>query len=629
MKQGCKSSRRTSNERRLRVEPLEDRRMLAVLTVQNNLDDTLANLAGDGQLSLREAIAIANNPGTTIDGFVSNDIADEIRFDFGHDGPESILLQNGELLITSDLTITGDGPELLTIDAGNGTDNTFKTLDGFRVLNIDDGDANHNIEVMVEGLTITGGDPAQTDLGGTGGGIRSRENVTLLNSVVTGNAAVTGGGIQHRYGTFQLMASTVSFNSAFGSGGGISNGAGADYTLGQRSTLIVSQSTIHQNSALPPIGDGGGISSLGELHVANSTISGNVAGDDGGGVQLRDSQDFFTENTIINSTISGNSTPREGGGIFSQAPLLYITHTTITENSAGDDGGGIAARFYNLMLHNTIVSGNWQDGSPGNLAKFFSSFTGNYNLLGSGDTIGGSGDIEGVDDPLLGPLANNGGPTKTHALLPGSPAIDAGDPSILFDANEFDQRGNPFTRVAIGILTGVPSMPRIDIGSYEAQGPPSADFNNDIRVDGRDFLSWQRSFAAVGPAASGGDSDYDGDADASDLAAWQVSYGSIIVLPPLSAALEVLEAKPTSMAAALNAALTLAMFDSPAEDGEYLIDELTPAELPRDAYFARSDYLPTAACNFSSASNDVQPRYLEQEESETGLTDLIFEAWDN
>ena len=71
----------SSYARRLRVEHLEDRRLLATLTVQNNLDGTLAELAGDGELSLREAIEIANVPGTTIDGFVSSDEADEILFE--------------------------------------------------------------------------------------------------------------------------------------------------------------------------------------------------------------------------------------------------------------------------------------------------------------------------------------------------------------------------------------------------------------------------------------------------------------------------------------------------------------------------------------------------------------------
>jgi len=108
------------------------------------------------------------------------------------------------------------------------------------------------------------------------------------------------------------------------------------------------------------------------------------------------------------------------------------------------------------------VSGNHVGGSSENL--FGGGFSGDFNLLGSGDTTGGAGDITGEDNPLLGLLADNGGPTQTHALLPGSPAIDAGDPSP-FDPPANDQRGAPFARIADGGVNG----PRMDIGAFELQ----------------------------------------------------------------------------------------------------------------------------------------------------------------
>ena len=89
---------------------------------------------------------------------------------------------------------------------------------------------------------------------------------------------------------------------------------------------------------------------------------------------------------------------------------------------------------------------------------------------------------------MLGPLANNGGPTLTHALLPGSPAINAGDPAAMAGLDGiplYDQRGEGFDRVAGG---------RIDIGAFEVQ-PLRADFDKDGDVDGADFLIWQRASA--------------------------------------------------------------------------------------------------------------------------------------
>ena len=99
-------------------------------------------------------------------------------------------------------------------------------------------------------------------------------------------------------------------------------------------------------------------------------------------------------------------------------------------------------------------------------------------------------------DPLLDVLANNGGPTPTHALMPGSPAINMGDPSAsagMGDTPQFDQRGAPYTRVSGG---------RIDMGAFEDQPPPSpsADFDSDDDIDGADFLAWQRGSERSPPA---------------------------------------------------------------------------------------------------------------------------------
>ena len=117
-------------DRPLRVELLEDRRLLAVVTVDTDLDVVDFN---DGVTSLREAIFATN----TVPG------ADEIVFDFGHDGPATILLEHGELEITDELSITGDGPDLLTIDAQQQS----------RIFNI----TAETGDFTIAGMTLTGG----------------------------------------------------------------------------------------------------------------------------------------------------------------------------------------------------------------------------------------------------------------------------------------------------------------------------------------------------------------------------------------------------------------------------------------------------------------------------------------
>ena len=211
--------------------------------------------------------------------------------------------------------------------------------------------------------------------------------------------------------------------------------------------LTVISSTVSGNMA--PFG--GGIYNGGGLTIVNSTLSGNTASSEGAGVYNAATL------TISNSTFSGNAARGEGGACINEGMLL-ITNSTLSGNSAIDVGGGI----YNLgTLHigNTVLkrgaSGDNINvnggGTVTSLGYNVSSDDGSGFLTGPGDQIN--------TDPLLGPLQNNGGPTFTHALLPGSPAIDAGDPQFT-PPPYYDQRGPGFWRVRNG---------RIDVGSFEVQ----------------------------------------------------------------------------------------------------------------------------------------------------------------
>jgi predicted outer membrane repeat protein len=247
----------------------------------------------------------------------------------------------------------------------------------------------------------------------------------------------------------------ITGNSAkFGRGGAIRNNA---VFVGGSATLTVNSCTISNNSAYF---FGGGIgNSAGNLQISNCTLSGNSAAS-GGGVYTEYDE---AEVQISNCTLTGNSADFYGGGIYTQEQVtVTVTNSTLSGNSA-DSGGGI----YNdgssgdtvAILANTIL----KTGASGeNIYNFGGQVVSQgYNLSndsGSG-YLNHSGDQINTD-PALGPLQDNGGPTFTHGLLPGSPAIDAGDPGFT-PPPSFDQRGPGYDRVV---------NDRIDIGSFEVQG---------------------------------------------------------------------------------------------------------------------------------------------------------------
>lgn len=217
-------------------------------------------------------------------------------------------------------------------------------------------------------------------------------------------------------------------------------------------------------------GDGGGIfNEVGTLTISGSTISGNSASV-GGGVDSNTNLSGTQKTTITNSTISGNSAMVRGGGVFNNIGPTVIEHSTITKNTApGGRGSGVASfgdEFTRTEVLSTIVSANTNTDVDfvGLSANSFDS--NGYNLIGTGNATGAfdqTGDQSGVSDPKLGALANNGGPTNTHALLARSPAIDKGNTDLATD-----QRGEPvpFDDPNIAPATGGDNS---DIGSFEAQ----------------------------------------------------------------------------------------------------------------------------------------------------------------
>src|SRR4029079_5402555 len=158
---------------------VERRRMLAVFTVNNN-DDAFVDSAGDAPGTLRQANFDANSAAG----------ADTINFapSLTSGGPATITLYHGELKITSSLTINGTGAELLTIDASGNDFDTEVFGNGSRVFDVNDDIGGNLLNVTISGLALTGADKYES-----GGAIRSHENLTLIESVITGNQSGRGG----------------------------------------------------------------------------------------------------------------------------------------------------------------------------------------------------------------------------------------------------------------------------------------------------------------------------------------------------------------------------------------------------------------------------------------------------
>jgi hypothetical protein len=543
---------------RPRLTELEGRWVPAVYNVTTTAD--VVN-ASDGMLSLREAVLAAN---------ATSGVADTINVPAGTytltlTGANEDAAATGDLDLTDSVSIVGLGAASTIID-GNLTDRVFDirsnsvsaSLSGMTVRNgfaatsvFEQGGGIRSLgnlsinQSVITGNTARGGaSPAPNDQfagTGNGGGIYTNGGtLAVSNSTISGNLALGwdnslsransttsggaayGGGIAISYGTLMISNSRITGNRAIGgqatnaagnAGGGFADGGAISIEYGSLGTVIeLADSLIADNqaiggaaTALNIAGGGnaaGGGLSLDTLHgtsrvdrsaiVGNSAIGGSAsAARAGGGNALGGGLEHFSTDPLVvtDSTVSGNyanggnaTSPTasasggtaKGGGLTSYAGT--ITNCTIAFNGAvggggnGSSGTASGGGFWqgsnsSTSFRSTIIAKNTSSGtSPDVFSTNLDPPSLGSNLIGNGSGALGFGNgIRGDQvgtaaapiDPLLGPLAFNGGPTPTHALLSGSPAIDRGSNAAGLTS---DQRG--FARTVGG---------GTDVGAFEAQ----------------------------------------------------------------------------------------------------------------------------------------------------------------
>ena len=397
--------------------------------------------------SLRDAVIASNaNPG-----------GNTITLPAGHytiaiPGTGELAAATGDFNITQPVTISGAGAATTVVDGGS-LDRVFRVASS---------------AVIFNGITITGGRPG---LGEDGGGILNDGTLTLNNCVVSANQTFgggSGGGIWTN-NDLTLNNTQVIVNNA--SGGG--NGGGID----NEDVVRITSSSVSGNTAGAAGGNGGGLYNNGSATITDTTIALNNGAGGGNGAGVYNNGNALTVNR---STLSQNSTDGNGGGLFNNGIGVALTNVTISTNTAAaggglsnfgngvdiiastiasNNGGGIQNGGVGLNVTSTIIANNNGGNCTGSIGD------GGTNMQFPGSTCGAS--ITSAN-PLLAPLAGNGGPTQTHALAPGSPAIDTGT-EICPPTPPTDQRGVPR-----------PQGPACDIGAFEVQvaALPTLSINN-------------------------------------------------------------------------------------------------------------------------------------------------------
>ncbi len=486
----------------------------ATLTVTTTADTN--DGVCDADCSLREAVSAAASGDTVVFSSLFNT-------------PQTITLTLGQITIDKDLTITGTGQDLVTISGNNAgrifniTGNVNVTMSGMKLRDgkvgtTSSSDAVGGAILMVGGgLNLTnmeftnntafyspfnegdGGAIAASNLTATNlkvhnntspGATVAAGSANIANSVISDNAFGVAAGqtltisdIVVRTNSFLGVNSeflTVSNATISDNGRGVAGGDSLSTTIVENSLISGNTNVGIQTSGIATIrhsiisnnsrnDEGGGIANTGTMFIINSVISGNTAATHGGGIRSSTGSHLYITNSTISGNVAGtNLASALGGGIYGRGSSnVVFTNSTISNNQTSGSGGGLKTENSGAFtFRNTVIAGNTSTNT--NEEDVSGDIVSNgINLIGN--TFGSSGwiasDLLNVN-PILGPLADNGGGTMTHSLLPGSPAINAGNNAVAIDPQTqmpltTDQRG--FLRFYGGASSTV------DIGAYEVQ----------------------------------------------------------------------------------------------------------------------------------------------------------------
>ncbi len=484
---------------------------------------------GSGNCSLREAVQEANaNPGEDTVRFASCG-SPVCVYLLSLGGVDEDDAATGDLDVNDDLIVIGNGRGVTVVD-GDAQDRVFELYTD---------PADPAIQVSLSGLTIRNGDAtlgANRQGGGVSFGADNTENIFIFDEIeIAGNLADEAGGVFLGLGTSTWTNCHILGNTAAGAlsvngggGVGIINGShsftdcvvdGNTATRGGGMTLSsqveLDRVVLSRNRAIsadPFEGTGGGLYGAGgdpPISIRDSILRENESSHDGGGARIfgafQISGTTFQDNIslngnggglafpegalgMVNCTVSGNQAALSGGGIamvteemdadfklgLNPNTLLDMKNLTIAENSA-QEGGGVfrSGDFGNIQMANTIIAQNTSANCAGDLISL------GHNLSDD-DTCGlvSEGDLPNRN-PALGPLADNGGPTPTHYLLAGSPAVDGASDCPPPDV---DQRGFPRPQ---GLACDIGAV-EVGCGDSIVQGSEECDDGNASDGDGCD-----------------------------------------------------------------------------------------------------------------------------------------------
>lgn len=363
--------------------------------------------------SLREAVAAAN-------GAAGDDIVNFDATVFG--SAQTVNVTLGEIIFAANgtLTINGTGANLLTID-GNLTNRIFRTAAG--------------VVATINDMTLTRGNGVGALNTNSGGAIyNDAGTLTLNNLIITGNT--------------------------------VSNNAGGIRNSGTGSVLTINNCIVSNNTASTSSGGGMQNFSTSTVHINNSTFMGNTSGGStgGGGGQ------FNGTVRITNSTFANNNAPGgSGGGMQSNGTNQIITNSTFSGNTSTNNGGGIhrGSTNVNFFIRNTIVAGNNGTAASPDVTNSANGLDsqGN-NIIGNVGTSTGWEMSDLINtNPMLNPLANNGGFGMTFLPMPGSPAINAGQNCVLDLSCSANNPPQAVTTDQRGVSR--PQGATVDIGAVE------------------------------------------------------------------------------------------------------------------------------------------------------------------